>query len=491
MNPAINHRNKAWLAAIVCLVALVALNARTIHTAYSLWLDELATASLFADPAGGLWGYLMNDNFPPLYYLVLLGWGWAFGIGELSLRLPSLLAVIGAMATMGLFTFRYERGAWIWPAIAVAIVGTLPTVSYSAQDARPYALMLLLATLTITGATAMIKGIEKPAVPFNPSSFYLSAFLLSLTHYFGLILTLLTATVHLVLLDNRKRINTILLILACLVWPVIHASQGAILSGAGGNFWIEATPLIGPFKTLLITCPFTVLLPLLAPYWLFCRTRFPSSIGGSEKSTLFLFAVLIAFLGLMLAADFHTPLSIPRYYVAIIPVAALLVIELLISIGEVGKPKLASNLFLILLLLVIAAQAVKAQQRLELKSTPDQNWKSLAKIVRNSDICTQGCDAVGYTGWGDYYFQGVPISNYGNDPPRAFIETELARPLLGFHRGSGFIPALKEANPGMVCLEPIQAIKGSTFLMVDVKAMPGLIRQGLRVCSAPVDAVSG
>ena len=131
----------------------------------------------------------------------------------------------------------------------------------------------------------------------------------------------------------------------------------------------------------------------------------------------------------------------------------------------------------------LVAQGVKAQQRIALKSTPDQNWKSLAQAVRASRLCEQGCDALGYSNWGEYYFSGLDIRNLDPAASAQWRSFKLQRPLLGFHRASSLIPSLLAANPGVICLEPKQAIPGSTFLMTDPTHLRPEIRPQLFPCS--------
>lgn len=107
----------------------------------SLWLDETVSFWVIKDT----WGELVSRSFEyqgqsPLYFGILKAWSDVFGTSELSLRLPSLLALI----TSGFLLFKLAAnfggiGAGLLAVcIFTAIDGVLVTWS-----ARPYAFALL------------------------------------------------------------------------------------------------------------------------------------------------------------------------------------------------------------------------------------------------------------------------------------------------------------------------------------------------------------
>ena len=80
----------------VCI--LFAFKALVLIDATGLWSDELYSVGKSFQPSlTGLVEMLRNDTHPPLYYLVLWGWGQALAQTPLTLRLLSWLAyLIGA-----------------------------------------------------------------------------------------------------------------------------------------------------------------------------------------------------------------------------------------------------------------------------------------------------------------------------------------------------------------------------------------------------------
>lgn len=477
-------QRSAWpLLAVIALLSV--LNAASIFRPYSYWLDELATLSLFNVHHGGLWLYLMQDNFPPLYFLLIQGWSFLFGHGEISLRLLSLLCVAGAMTAVGFFVKRYESNGCVWPVFSVALLGTLPTVAYYTQEVRPYGLLLFLASWTVTSAVAVVKRPADQHSPYTEPWFYFSALLVSLTHYFGLILVILLAVANIFFLKPIQKWRNCMLLGACSVWPLIHGFHSRLLTQAGGNFWIQVDPIVGTLKVLFVTVPFLcLLLPLaLVSVLPFFWRQGLAGEASLRRSLSYLALVFVSFVVLMLLLDIHTPLSLPRYYVSIIPVAVLLVVELTQAVVLQANKRVFSTAFAILACSLLAAQLVKAQQRIALKSTPDQNWKGLSEIVRRYSICKEGCDALGYSTWGEYYFSGIAMRNLDPAASRQWSTFPIRRPLLGFHRAASLIPPLLAANPGVVCLEPKQSIPGSTFLMADPRLLPPGIREQLLPCT--------
>ena len=93
----------AWLAGLIC--GAFALRALLLIDATALWSDELYSVgkSFQASPAAVL-GMLRQDTHPPLYYLLLWGWGQLVGQSPISLRLLSWLAYLAETVI-----FKFQR----------------------------------------------------------------------------------------------------------------------------------------------------------------------------------------------------------------------------------------------------------------------------------------------------------------------------------------------------------------------------------------------
>lgn len=126
-----------------------------------LWLDELATLDYASRPLPELWA-LSHDREAVLapYYLLMHGWLAVFGASEAALRLPSLIAMAGAVGVTAAIGRRwFGDGVGFLAGLLMAVT---PSVSRYAFEARPYALSVFLAVLA---TLALIRAAERPSWP--------------------------------------------------------------------------------------------------------------------------------------------------------------------------------------------------------------------------------------------------------------------------------------------------------------------------------------
>ncbi|TAL44327.1 MAG: hypothetical protein EPN91_04620 [Salinibacterium sp.] len=104
----------------------------------SFWGDEAASVMSAERSLPSLFRMLGHvDAVHGLYYLFLHFWIGAFGASELSVRLPSALAV--GVLVAGTFVLARTLASRNFAIVAAAICALLPRVSYMAEDARSYA----------------------------------------------------------------------------------------------------------------------------------------------------------------------------------------------------------------------------------------------------------------------------------------------------------------------------------------------------------------
>lgn len=124
---------------IYLLVALLALSWTIPGIFSSYWLDETGTVWIIKDGfSEAVSRALTWSATSPLYYVTAWAWSQLFGLGEVSLRLLSLF-LFGATSVL---LFRLAR-RWLddeGAALSVLLFACLPSVSFAAVDARPYAL---------------------------------------------------------------------------------------------------------------------------------------------------------------------------------------------------------------------------------------------------------------------------------------------------------------------------------------------------------------
>lgn len=116
---------------------------RRIPTGVLLATAPALTRMEDAAPWPAIWTEMVDDNHPPLYYMLVRGWVELAGTGEDAAR--SLSVIISLLAILALFEAgRVWRGVSIslWACMLMALAA--PQVRYG-RELRPYALLELLA----------------------------------------------------------------------------------------------------------------------------------------------------------------------------------------------------------------------------------------------------------------------------------------------------------------------------------------------------------
>lgn len=181
----------------------------------SLWFDEWVAYQILDRDFGQMWGGARHDEAsPPLYHLLAWPWVKTLGIGDASLR--SFSAAAGTATVPA----AYLAGAWLGRSpraglIAAALAATSPVLVWYSQEARPYALLVLLSTLSFA---FFARALERPSVR-NVAAWGIAAALAVATHYYAAFL--IVVQVAWMLDPERLRL------------PAIRAAVGAIgLAGA-------------------------------------------------------------------------------------------------------------------------------------------------------------------------------------------------------------------------------------------------------------------
>lgn len=157
----------------VLVLAGGALRAATI-SAQSFWDDELWTVwVVHRSPGDALTGIAHTQALPYLYFLIAWPWAHLFGSGEAGLRSLSVLMGTAAIPI-----------AWAWcrgraGLAAAAVVALNPFLVWYGQEARPYALLVPLAAVSVL---LVLRG--------RVWWWALVAGLMAWTHYFAVFLLL-------------------------------------------------------------------------------------------------------------------------------------------------------------------------------------------------------------------------------------------------------------------------------------------------------------
>lgn len=123
-----------------------------------LWRDELATWSAASRTLPQLWTMVHHiDAVLGVYYFGLHLWIAIFGDSAVAMRLPSVIAMTGAAAVVGL-TGKRLGGARAGLAGGL-IFALIPGVSRYAQEARPYAFAAFFAALA---TLLLLRAVQRP-----------------------------------------------------------------------------------------------------------------------------------------------------------------------------------------------------------------------------------------------------------------------------------------------------------------------------------------
>ncbi|MFF4210024.1 glycosyltransferase family 39 protein [Streptomyces sp. NPDC001796] len=132
--------------------------------------DELVTWDVVNRDTGQILATLQNvDAVHGTYYLLMHMWVSLFGDSVISMRLPSVLAMAGAASITSLIGDRlFGRRAGILAGIIFALV---PAVARYGQEARSYALVILMVTLA---TLLVLRALDNPRSPWRWAAYALT-----------------------------------------------------------------------------------------------------------------------------------------------------------------------------------------------------------------------------------------------------------------------------------------------------------------------------
>jgi uncharacterized membrane protein len=227
----------------------------------SYWFDEAISLSIAQADLDLILTNAIRSSHPPLYYLLLKGWlALGTGVGEASVRLPSALlstAAIPAVYALARTLFPLHQKTGLIAALLLAIA---PFPLAYAQEARMYALQLLLVVLMLL----FFFRAWQQGRPWQWVLFAATATLAVYTQYFSF---LAIGGLHLVALLDREQLKARWrgLLLADLTVALLFAPQALVFMGqtgiAAGEDWVAPDPLY------LVKALHTLLLSYSLPAW--------------------------------------------------------------------------------------------------------------------------------------------------------------------------------------------------------------------------------
>src|SRR5580704_289863 len=140
------------------IIVIVGVALRVFHLTYlSLWNDELFSRFYYQTGLAYMWTEgLRSESSPPLYYMALGAWIQVFGSGEAALRALSVAA--SSVAILLVYMLGKEILTRPQALLAAGLFALSATQIYFAQEARPYALLLMPVAGTLLACARYLRG---------------------------------------------------------------------------------------------------------------------------------------------------------------------------------------------------------------------------------------------------------------------------------------------------------------------------------------------
>jgi hypothetical protein len=210
--------------------------------AQPLWFDETWTGAIAGGPGWSAFAReVWLDCNAPLYYLVMRAWTALFGVSNLALKAPGLIAVVTAAALPLLVRVRglSIEARLTWGAVLFAWWGV-----DSFLDARCYGLLFALTTLQAIAFARLIAAPTRTAA----LAWCVTSALAILTQYYALVPAAVQGLVYLALHRERalRTWPAALAFVPAFTWIAIHAPRLAQYAGDD----VAWHPRLGAAETL-------------------------------------------------------------------------------------------------------------------------------------------------------------------------------------------------------------------------------------------------
>jgi len=225
------RQRRPWL--IVGALVLIGLAVRVVLMR-SIWVDEAISIHQAHMSLGGMLDNLRaTDRHPPLHYLILWLVVRLFGDGELAVRAPSILAsaaLIPVLFSLGRELFDRRTGL-----VAAGFATFAPLIVWYGQEARMYALFMLLGVLALWAQVHVLRD--------GRTRFWVAyagiTIALLYTHYFAVIPIAIQQVVFAVAAWKRAQAGhpvRALLIGTWLTWLALLVAAAPLASFAAEQF---------------------------------------------------------------------------------------------------------------------------------------------------------------------------------------------------------------------------------------------------------------
>lgn len=375
---------KFWFLCSISLISGgVLASSIWVFTPYSFWLDELYSVTAANEGLSSLHSIILSDVHPPLYPVMLKLWVMIFGDSELSTRALSLGFALAAAIYLHSKTSKYGT---FFCTLALLFFTTNWLFSFYANEVRAYSMMLFFATLLATNIPSENK---KPSLMF-----YASSFLLSLTHYFGFLMTVVTLVVYALRQFKQPRLlfPVFSVGVLCVAWPIYHMITGDLLNKTDGNFWIKVDGVLDSFR--IAATAYVPKTEKIGGAILFLGLLFAAAITRRNSKTLSIsnYAFLahanitaiisLIFLVLVAVIDFWSPMSTVRNYIVLLPFLSLSLAGTFVFLTQ-KYPK-TGKIFLSLLIVYCSLALMGSFRQTYVKSIGIDDWRGASLFIKNN-----------------------------------------------------------------------------------------------------------
>lgn len=364
---------KIWVAVMIGFV--IAYQIATLGR-QGLWFDEILTVMLTLPERSLTEMYLVRDQNPPLYYVLMHFWQLVAPRGDWSMRVPGLYVYILTIAAAALYPCRVMNTAK--RITFVALVGCSFGTIYFAQEVRAYSLFGLLAICILYDmldhATVLDNGGEPSWVRLACSA--VLGLAASYSHYFGFLFFGATVLALFGYSIARGRISWRIVALGGVVALGSLPEMVVMLSLlSGGDFGIVVRPIepLRGFLRHLVGSPFAAALIAILGFWaLFLHTR---AVLANRVLWLTLAVIAINLLVSIIICLHHS--FVLSRYLAGVRMATLLAFALVIA--EILSDRRAQALLI--------ATAAALFVSFIVTQTPKSSWREPAAYVVEHTNC--------------------------------------------------------------------------------------------------------
>jgi Dolichyl-phosphate-mannose-protein mannosyltransferase len=313
---------ETWLAAAYGVALLASLSVWFLAVRAPLWTDETLSYWQIAGGFKQIWARSIQGNSFAAYAYILWLTKTLFGDQELVLRIPSILAMLGAVYVF----YRCARELFSWDVSLIAtMLFILPRgIAFAAIDVRPYPFALLVTNLAIlfflrwtkTNRTAYAALFGIAAAGIFYFHYLFASVLVALAVYYLL-------TRHSSLRADLRQIGIVLGCFALVLLPVLPRLKYIYETRTTHSFadapqWSSVFQVLNPGKGQLLILAGVILFAAVA------RQLMPPARVALSKLVLCVSLALVPVLCLYaISVTTSVHVFIPRYLLVAVPGIAL------------------------------------------------------------------------------------------------------------------------------------------------------------------------